>query len=392
MSRQGSGVFKRCGKCSRDLAGKNHAERCDYKNGAWAWIADIQAKGQPRKTKMKGGYASRREAIEARNAELAGRRAGTFIEPAKVTLGAYLAGWLPAIRREVRSGTVVNYEHTVRVVTERLGDVALQALTRQQIKTMYAELAETLAPKTVHNHHLILHRALRDAVEDRLLTVNPADRAHRLAKRRTEMKTWSAGELALFLSAASGDRLYGLWRLLATSGVRRGEALALRWADVDLERSTVRIVRAYVRGAGGLHFGEPKTASGRRMIALDPATVAALRAHRAAQNRERLAWGPAYRDGDLMFSREDGSPLDPDSVSGIFERRVRELGLPRIRLHDLRHTHATLALAAGIHPKVVQERLGHSSITMTLDLYSHAIPAMQADAADRIAALIEAAI
>jgi len=339
---------------------------------------------------MKGGYATKGAAVAGLQAELAARDAGTFIEPQRVTLGGYLAGWLPAIRREVRSGTVVNYEHTVRVLTERLGDVALQALTRQQIKTLYAELAETLAPKTVHNHHLILHRALRDAVEDRLITVNPADRAHRLAKRRVEVKTWSAGELALFLSAANGNRLYALWRLAATTGVRRGELLGLRWADVDLERGAMRIVRAYVRGAGGLHFGEPKTASGRRMIALDPVTVAAIRAHRAAQNRERLAWGPAYRDGDLLFSREDGSPLDPDSISGTFERRVRELGLPRIRLHDLRHTHATLALAAGIHPKVVQERLGHSSITMTLDLYSHAIPAMQADAADRIAALKDA--
>lgn len=180
--------------------------------------------------------------------------------------------------------------------------------------------------------------------------------------------------------------------LLGTTGVRRGEALGLRWADVALDSATVRIVPAYVRGADGLHFGEPKTNTGRRMIALDPTTVAALRAHRAAQNRERLAWGPAYQDGDLVFSRENGAPLDPDSVTGIFERRVRELGLPRIRLHDLRHTHATLALTAGIHPKVVQERLGHSSITMTLDLYSHAIPAMQADAADRIAALVDAAV
>ncbi len=220
---------------------------------------------------------------------------------------------------------------------------------------------------------------------------NPADRAHRLSKRRNEMKTWNASELATFLSSVQGDRLYGLWRLAATTGVRRGELLGLRWADVDLERATVRIVRAYVRGAGGLHYGEPKTASGRRMIALDPVTVGVVRSHRARQAEERLAWGAGYQDGDLLFARENGTPLDPDSVTGFFERIVRELRLPRIRLHDLRHTHATLALSAGIHPKVVQERLGHSSIAMTLDLYSHSIPAMQADAADRIAALIEAA-
>ncbi len=152
----------------------------------------------------------------------------------------------------------------------------------------------------------------------------------------------------------------------------------------------MRIVRAYVRGAAGLHYGEPKTASGRRMIALDPATVGVLRSHRARQAQERLAWGADYQGGDLLFARENGAPLDPDSVTGFFERIVRGLGLPRIRLHDLRHTHATLALSAGIHPRVVMERLGHSSIAMTLDLYSDSIPAMQAAAADRIAALIDA--
>ncbi|MEJ7801903.1 MAG: site-specific integrase [Candidatus Limnocylindria bacterium] len=196
--------------------------------------------------------------------------------------------------------------------------------------------------------------------------------------------------LATFLSSVQGDRLYGLWRLAATTGVRRGELLGLRWVDAELERATVRIVRAYVRGAAGLHYGEPKTASGRRMIALDPGTVGVLRSHRARQAQERLAWGADYQGGDLLFARENGAPLDPDSVTGFFERIVRGLGLPRIRLHNLRHTHATLALSAGIHPRVVMERLGHSSIAMTLDLYSDSIPAMQAAAADRIAALIDA--
>ncbi len=390
MSSQGSGVFRRCGKCSRKVT-ERRCEHCGHDKSSWTWIADVQRPGQPRKTKMKGGYASQREAKEARNAELAAREAGTFIEPTKLTLAEYLAGWLPAIRGDLKPGSVVNYRHTVRLLTERMGDVRLQQLTRQQVKTFYSELGQTHAAKTVHNHHLILHRALRDAIKDGILTANPAAEAHELRKRRNEMKTWTAGELATFLSAANGDRLYAMWRVAGTTGLRRGELLALRWGDVDLERATARVVRAYVRGDAGLHFGEPKSAASRRMIALDPATVATLRAHRAAQNRERLSWGPAYQDGDLLFARENGAPMDPDSITGIFERRVRELKLPRIRLHDLRHTHATLALSAGIHPKVVQERLGHSSISMTLDTYSHAIPAMQADAADKIAALIEAA-
>lgn len=389
MSRQGS-VYRRCGKCSARAVAKR-CERCGYDKSSWTWVADVHRAGEARRTKMKGGYATKGAAVAALQAELAAREAGSYIEPRNLTLGEYLTRWLPTISREVRPGTVVNYEHTARVVSDALGSVPLQQLTRQAIKTFYAELAGTRAAKTVHNHHLILHRALRDAVEDKLLSVNPADRAHRLAKHRTEMKTWTAAELGAFLAGVKLDRLYGLWRVAAMSGLRRGELLALRWADVALDAGTARIVRAYVRGNAGLHFGEPKTATGRRLIALDPATVAVLKSHRARQAEERLAWGPDYRDADLIFCREDGSPLDPDGVTSRFERRVRELGLPRIRLHDLRHTYATLALAAGIHPKVVQERLGHSSITMTLDLYSHAVPAMQADAADRVAALIDAA-
>jgi integrase len=170
--------------------------------------------------------------------------------------------------------------------------------------------------------------------------------------------------------------------------MRRGELLGLRWHDV--KSGHVQVVQQRVRGEAGFTYGPPKTAKGRRSISLDAVTVAALQAHRQSQGVIRPRFGPYDEDADLVFARADGSPMDPDSVSGRFERLVRRLQLPTIRLHDLRHTHATLALAAGVHPKVVQERLGHSSVTMTLDLYSHAVPGMQADAASRIAALIDA--
>lgn len=135
-------------------------------------------------------------------------------------------------------------------------------------------------------------------------------------------------------------------------------------------------------------FSEPKTAKGRRSVALDPATLAALREHRRNQLEERMTWGPAYEDRDLVFAKENGAPIHPDGFSVAFEHHIKAAGLPRIRLHDLRHTHATLALAAGIHPKVVSERLGHATISITLDTYSHAIPAMQEEAAARVAALV----
>jgi integrase len=171
--------------------------------------------------------------------------------------------------------------------------------------------------------------------------------------------------------------------------MRRGEVLGLRWQDVDLDAGRVSISQTLiVVGGYEVQFSEPKTASGRRMIALDPQTVAALREHKQRQMLERSLMGDAYEDADLVFAREDGAPLHPDSFSDAFWRHAKAEKLPRIRFHDLRHTHATLALAAGVHPKVVSERLGHSSITITLDTYSHAIPAMQETAADLVAALV----
>jgi integrase len=276
-------------------------------------------------------------------------------------------------------------------VSERIGDVPLQALTRQQVKACYAELASGLAPKSVHNVHLCLHKALGAAVEDGLLGSNPADRAHRLPTDRPELAVWTPQETAAFLRSVNGDRLYGLWRLLVATGMRRGEALGLRWADVDLAGGTVAIRRQRVRGPDGIGWGSPKTQAGRRVIDVDPATVAALRAHRAAQDRERLEWGAAYEAGDLLFSRENGAPLDPDSVSGFFERHVRRAGLPRVTLHALRHGHATMMLRQGVPVHVVQRRLGHSNPSVTLSFYAHVLPQQAAEAAARFAALIDVA-
>jgi integrase len=202
------------------------------------------------------------------------------------------------------------------------------------------------------------------------------------------MKTWNADELRTFLDHVHDDRLYAAWRLLAQTGMRRGELLGLRWRDLDLEASRCAIVRTLIDGPRKPRFSEPKGGQPRN-VALDPNTVAALRAHRKRQAAEQLALAPAYTDHGLVVCREDGAPLRPRSFSRVFERQARAAGLPRIRLHDLRPTHATLALAANVHPKVVSERLGHAKVSITLDTYSHAIPALQEEAAATVAALID---
>lgn len=205
------------------------------------------------------------------------------------------------------------------------------------------------------------------------------------------MSVWTADHLRTFLASTRDDRLHTLWLTMATTGVRRGEALGLRWGDIDLDASRASIRRSLTSAAGKLTFAEPKTAKSRRSIALDPATIAALRAHRMRQLQERLAWAGAYDDNDLVFAREDGSPLRPDSASRRFIELSKAAGVPRIRVHDLRHTYATLALAAGVHPKIVSERLGHSSVAFTLDVYSHVVPALEEEAASLVARLITGA-
>lgn len=396
--RQGR-VFRRCMTCGKRVEERRCAA-CGSERASWAYVVDIAPSGAPRDQRTKGGFATKALAVGAMHGLQASAASGSFVEPSRVTVAQYLETWLQTVRPPiVRGATWISYEGAVRRhIIPRIGNLPLQQLTRAAVKACYQSMTESGSPgggplnaKTVHNTHLTLRKALGDAVNDHLLTINPADGAHRLHRDRPEMQTWTAEQLGVFLAGVAGDELFAVWRLAATTGMRRGELLALRWHDVDLATGSLRVVQARVRGESGWTYGPPKTAKGRRSIALDSGTVAALAAQRKTQSVIRPRFGPYDEDADLVFARPDGSPMDPDSVSGRFERMVRVMPLPLIRLHDLRHTHATLALAAGIHPKVVQERLGHSSVMMTLDLYSHAVPAMQADAASIVAALHDVA-
>lgn len=195
------------------------------------------------------------------------------------------------------------------------------------------------------------------------------------------MKTWSADQVRAFFDAIRDDDLYALLRLSVMTGMRRGEVVGLRWRDVHLDEGFLSVAQARVRGLDGWTTGKPKTRSSARRIDLDPVTVEVLRARRESQVVVGIE--------DYVFDRGDGQPLDPDGVTKAFQRLRARTALPRIRLHDLRHTMASLALAGGEHMKVVQERLGHASIAMTMDLYSHVPPTMQRDAADRLARAID---
>ena len=246
--------------------------------------------------------------------------------------------------------------------------------------------------RTVNYVHTILHRAMKDAVRWGRLARNPADASDppHGGQKSDGIQAWDAATLRSFLddSRLRGDRLHGLWVLLATSGMRRGEALGLRWRDVDLDASRVRVVQTLIQTRGKASISEPKTACGRRPISLDKATVAVLREHRKQMLKERLLVGPDFKDADFVFHQPDGSTLKPDAVSATFLRRVESSDAGRITLHGLRHTWATLALEKGIHPRVVQERLGHSTIAITLGIYSHVTPTLHDEAAETVASMV----
>ena len=405
-------VFQRCG-----CGGKVERKRCAACGGeghsSWYYRVDIGARNGQRQRRTKGGFATKTEALSAMGKLQKEVADGTHVEGSRQTVAQYLTGWLAGI--DVRASTYNSYRLSVDRLLPHIGDMALQALTRAHIKAAYKAIGEqgrstkgnkkggALKSKTVHNTHLALVSALGAAVEDRKLTFNPAAAAHRLSTDRPEMKTWLADELRAFLSQSQDLPdvplpSYPLWRLAASTGMRRGEVLGIRWRDIDLDAARLSVVQQVARvrrkAADGTMevtwgYGPPKTKAGRRSIPLDGVTIRALKARRQVWAEEKMKSRDIYVDADLVFCRKDGSHLDPDVVSQTFEKLVAKSGLPKIRFHDLRHTHATLGLAAGIHPKVMSERLGHSSVMVTLDLYSHAIPALGADAADRIAAVVD---
>ena len=350
----------------------------------------------------KGGFRTRKEAERA-FAEVRDQiRQGAFVPPSKTTVESFLVGeWLPAIEASIRPSTHALYSRIVDAyVVPRIGPRRLGNVTPGQLNALYAALLVDgrrqvggsrpagLSPKMVRHVHTLLHKAFSDAVRWGSLARNPADRAEPPRPRTPEMKVWNLGELRRFLDEVAGDRLGPVWLLLATTGMRRGEVAGLRWSDVDLEGGRISVVQTHVIVNRRIVVSEPKTVKGRRSIALDAATVASLRQFRVRQLEERLALGGTWSDTGLVVVHEDGTPINPRTLSSAFTRHSRAAGLPSIRLHDVRHSYATAALAAGIPAKIVSERLGHANIAITLDTYSHVLPNMQEKAAEQVAQLI----
>lgn len=269
----------------------------------------------------------------------------------------------------------------------------LAKLSPQSLQALYAaKRAEGVAPATVRQMHAVLRRALGEAERLGLIPRNVATLVNAPRAARPEMHVLTPDEVNILLDAAEGDPLEALYVLAVRKGMRLGELLALRWSDVDVHgKSPGLYVRATLRYVNSAiyYFEPPKTAKSRRRVRLGPVELEALRSHRARQLEERLAAGPAWHDVDLVFCRETGEALCGNHLSGRdFQKLLKRAGLPRIRFHDLRHTCATLLLRQDVNPKKVQELLGHSTVAMTLDMYSHFLPDMQQDVVDAMDSIL----
>ncbi|MBS45233.1 MAG: hypothetical protein CMH83_19090 [Nocardioides sp.] len=371
-------------------------------NGTWTVVVDVpgddlDARGRPkRKQTRRRGFTTRRAAQQKLNELLHELDQRAYVALAPVTLAEFITEtWLPAAQHTIKESTYDGYRRalTRHVVERPIGRRKLQDIDGPTLNKHYAVLLAgdaahpPIGVTTARGVSTVLHRVFKDAVRWRKIQTNPVEASDPPKKaERTEFTTWTLEEQITFLEHAAAHRHFGLWALLATTGMRRGEALGMRWRDIDLDNGRAQIQRALVNiGNGQRAWSSPKTKAGRRTIILDEECIAALRVHRARQAQEKLALGPGYNDEDLVTAQEDGSTISPTRITEQFRRLTRRAGLRHIRLHDLRHTYATLALEAGIHPRVVQEQLGHSHVSITLDIYSHVDVKMHQSAANLLA-------
>jgi len=312
---------------------------------------------------------------------------GTFAKPGKTTLADYLNRWLKdCCWSNLAPRTVEGYENIVRRhLIPSLGQIPLTQLKPEHLQHAYAEkLAAGFSHRTIRYMHVTLRKALHDAVRLGIVVRNPADAVKPPKVQRQEIRTMNESDIHIFLEFAKSTPHYALFYTALFTGMRRSELLAIRWSDIDLVLCQLSVTRALHQLQDGSRiFRQPKTAKGRRSISLSPSTAIVLREHREQQEEMKQNLDQTRNEDDLVFCHADGSPLLPNSVSHAWTKLAIRTGLQGIRLHDARHTHASLMLKQGVHPKIVQERLGHASIQITLDTYSHVTPGLQQAAANR---------
>jgi integrase len=372
------------------MSRRSNGEGSIYQRGDGRWCASVRLGSMRRVV-----YGRTRQEVARRLADV--QRAahqGRLVAPSRLTVGAFLTMWLDAHSARLGPATRAGYEDVIRQhITPTLGSMRLQALRPLHVVAWQTARREAgVSPQRVATALKVLRTALTSAVRWDIVPTNPTAGVERPRVPRPERLVWTEEEAGRFVAHATGyTQMWDpLWLFLLGSGCRRGEALGLQWSDVDLDQGTVRIARAVqvVRNRAGVSI--PKTPASVRTLALPPFAVASLRVQRQRQVARRLAAGSNWQGGDFIFTTASGQhPLVSNLLKALHSACVRA-AVPRLTLHQLRHQHATLAIRAGVDAKTVQRRLGHTSLTMTLGLYAHALPSGDQQAADALQTTIRA--
>ena len=363
---------------------RGHGEGSIYRQTDGRWTAAITLENKKRKVFY---GKTRKEVQEKLKTALHDQQQGKLINTPRQTVEQFLTQWLEGHKTSIRSRTHERYEEYVRLhIVPIIGHIQLQKLTAQQVKALYAKkLDEGLSTTTVNNLHGVLHKALEDAVKWELVVknvsaiVDPPRRAH------YEITALTMEQAQKLLETAKGHNMEALFMLALTTGMRRGEILALKWQDVSFIEKTIQVRRTFTRTPGNRYVeAETKTKKSRRSIVLTQMVVDLLIQHRVRQAQARSEAGEHWQERDLVFCTSLGTPLNPNKVLERFKTLLKRAGLPHMRFHDLRHSAATILLTMRVHPKIVQELLGHNQISMTMDIYSHVLPTMQGAAMSQL--------
>lgn len=366
------------------MAKRGNLEGSISKRDDGRWMARMSLPGGKRKY-FYGD--TRKDVAEKLAAATRDRDKGLPILDERETLGKFLDQWLvEVVKPSVRASTFKSYECHVRLyIKAALGNVVLSKLAPSHVQGLLNGLVKQgLSPQTALHVRATLRRALGQALRWGLVNRNVATLIDPPKVQRYKVKPMDRAQAEALLAAVQGHRLEALFTIALAVGLRQGEALGLKWADLDLDGKSLSVRHALQRVDGKLELVEPKSERSRRTIPLPGVAVNALRQHRALQSRERLLAGDRWTETGFVFSTRTGGPLDGPSVTRVLQRLVKGAGLPVHRFHDLRHDCATLLLAQGVPMRVVMDTLGHSQISLTMDTYSHVAPAIQREAADRM--------
>jgi len=368
--------------------------------GHWAIIIDIRDQLGRRRRKWHAFQGTKRQAQIECARLIAALQGGTYLQPSRTTLGEFLDHWLEHIRPQVAPRTHERYGEIVRAyLVPALGGILLTKLQAMAISGAYAAALTNgrrsgvggLSPRTVLHIHRVLKQALKQAVRWQMLSRSPADHVDPPRVERSEMKVWDVATLSMALERARPLQIFMPALLAGLCGLRRGEIAALRWRHIDLARAHLAVVESAEQTRTGVRLKTPKSGRGRK-VTLPAKAVENLRSWHTRQAQALLKLGIRISDETFVCAREDGAMIQPQSLTHAWDRFIMSAKLPRIRFHDLRHSHATHLLASGVHPKIASERLGHATVGLTLDTYSHVIPGMQEDAVARIDAAFAQAL